>query len=398
MEPRKGTEELKRVGKDALITGVLAVIAILSSVSAGWIVFDTDPSSHKQALTPEEEIALVKSREIIDYTVITNDGIETVVYAYVGSPLPEMLAEHEVRSLRKENAYSIELPRDGGERQLQTILYPQPQFTERADGWHYVEYASALRTNFEKATNNPFSLLVRVAHAATATIFSGAGDGDIRVSSNGAACTGVRWATAQLAVSGTADVAAASASVRDDHESTDCAGKSPTEAADVFRIFLPFDTSSIPVTSQVTSATLNVYVTGKGEVANDAQSYIVAVQTSQATHTTLASGDFDNIAAIAGSDTKDITTGITASSYLVFTLNSTGRGWIKKAGEASSCSATTGITCLGIRGGHDVETVDVDPMAEQVNISTSEEASTSQDPFLSITHSPPFAFWQFQDF
>lgn len=176
------------------------------------------------------------------------------------------------------------------------------------------------------------------------------------------------------------------------------------------RTFLPFDTSSIPSNATITAATLNLYTLTKTNTDNDGTDFLTVTQTSQATHTVLANADYDQCGAVSnpteGIDSgqrKDISS-ITTSAYLVFTLNATGNGWIKKSGQASACSATAGITCLGVREGHDVTNAAIvsgfDVVAENTaTFSSSEQSGTSQDPYLAVTYTASSAaFWQFQDY
>ncbi len=153
-----------------------------------------------------------------------------------------------------------------------------------------------------------------------------------------------------------------------------------------------------------------MYAVSKTNTDNDGTDFLTVTQTSQATHTVLANADYDQCGAISnpteGVDSgqrKDITS-VTTSAYLIFTLNSTGMGWIKKSGQASACTATTGVTCLGVREGHDVTNSAIisgfDVVAENlVSLSSSEHTGTSQDPYLSVTYSTGQpVLWQMWEF
>ena len=125
--------------------------------------------------------------------------------------------------------------------------------------------------------------------------------------------------------------------------------KSPTSYY-IYRAFFPFDTSSIPDDATITSAELNIYVTGRVSNDNDGDDFVTVVQTSQPSATTLSTADFDQAGSInnptegiSPSERKDITN-IAVFKYLTFNLNSTGLGWISK----------TDVTKLGLREGHDV--------------------------------------------
>jgi hypothetical protein len=241
-------------------------------------------------------------------------------------------------------------------------------------------------------------LLVHTAYADTASPFSGAGDG--RATGTAFAeptCSSV-WGSE---VADSSDYTGVVADIQ--AQQRVAAGGCPSTRT---RVFVPFDTSSISSGSTITAATLNVYVVSKTNNVNDGTDYATVVRTSQVTHTQVDINDWSAIGTTEGIDTgqrKDITS-ITTSAYLVFTINATGQGWIAKSGQASNCSATTGITCLGIREGHD--NTGSEPASQLagniVTFSTSEETGTTQDPYLSITYTPgssnTFAPWKFSDF
>lgn len=65
------------------------------------------------------------------------------------------------------------------------------------------------------------------------------------------------------------------------------------------RAFFPFDTSDIPDSADISAAALKLYV-GYNiyDQVNDSESYIAIVQTSQASTSALANGDFDQAGAI----------------------------------------------------------------------------------------------------
>jgi hypothetical protein len=172
----------------------------------------------------------------------------------------------------------------------------------------------------------------------------------------------------------------------------------------LYRAFFPFITSSIPSAAVISSATFNVYVDGTGvsDQDNDGNDYLTVVRTTQATHTTLSTSDFTNIGTTEGIDSgqrKDLTS-VSTNAYLSFTLNATGISWIAKSGQSSVCSATTGITCLGIREGHDnLNNQAANNTITGTYFSTSEVTGTSQDPYLSVIYTGgSSAFWQFQDY
>ena len=144
----------------------------------------------------------------------------------------------------------------------------------------------------------------------------------------------------------------------------------------VERGFMPFDTSSLPNDANITAATFELYITAKSDPYNDAYGYITTVQSSQASNTSLALADLDQLGATKGTDDLDVTN-ITTSVYNLWTLNATGRGWIDVTGWAK----------LGIREGHDLENQALSPSGsteEYVNVDY-----ITNLPKLNVTYSVP---------
>jgi hypothetical protein len=149
-----------------------------------------------------------------------------------------------------------------------------------------------------------------------------------------------------------------------------------------------FDTSSIPDTDTIDSATFSVYVTGTANDDNDGDDFLSVVSSTPALNTDLVAADYDQIGDAIDDPTEGIDTGnraditgISTSAYLDFALNATGLGWV----------STTGITKLGTREGHDI--LD-NPMTNnggntynRVNIYFADQTGTTTDPKLVITHS-----------
>lgn len=148
------------------------------------------------------------------------------------------------------------------------------------------------------------------------------------------------------------------------------------------RSFFPFDTSSIPDTDTINSADFKLYWVTIINTDNDWDDFIVTVQTSQASTSTLTTADYDQCWDAIDNPTEwsnriDLWS-LSTSAYNTFTINSTWLWWIDK----------TWITKLGTRTWHDV--ID-SPIAANTRdffrVSTSENAWTSQDPILEVTHS-----------
>jgi len=134
------------------------------------------------------------------------------------------------------------------------------------------------------------------------------------------------------------------ATTGDSVSTTNVAGNSrsnvgPTEWY-IDRGFMSFDTSALPDDAIISAVTLQASITViDGD--NDGDDYVVIVESTQASATTLTTADFNNAGATAGSDTYDLTGG---TGSVTFTFNATGRGWVNVAGN----------TLLAIREGHDM--------------------------------------------
>lgn len=152
-----------------------------------------------------------------------------------------------------------------------------------------------------------------------------------------------------------------------------------------------FDTSSIGATDTKDSGTFEKKSTDNPDNDNDAQGYLAVTQCLTASDTALAAGDYDGFtgftgAATKGSDDIDLT-GMSTSAYIVFTLDSTGLGWIARSGESQPAGGTAGISYLGVLEGHDIEDIPIaDGTFNGWNADlTAEETGTTSDPRLNIT-------------
>lgn len=211
---------------------------------------------------------------------------------------------------------------------------------------------------------------------ATTDFYVGAGDGGVVYANSYAG-----WNTIHYATAGTSG----------DPTSINLSGGRMTgvysEGANRFdpnRSFLPVDTSAIDDTDTIDSAILKGYVFGDTHTHNTAYDYIAVVQTSQASTSTLVAGDFDQCGdsidnPTEGSDRLNLGS-FTTSAYNSWTLDATGLTWIDK----------TGVTKLGLRSGDDMQSTSPFGGATGYNgihVYSSEQTGTSQDPYISVTHS-----------
>lgn len=399
-EIHKKPPQKRSIKGDLIHTGILMAIAITVLAGSSWLVIpylrgDLDVDSANDP---------IHKREVLDYTRLPASEGDKVKYSYLGEKLPEKLNEKEVVPMRTENSYTIDkgiLENGKVGRNLQAIIYPQPAYIKRANVWYYREYAVTSKRNFDSARKtNPFSMLFAIPKAYAVQMYTLSDDG------NASAFNGT-WAGAHDATTG----AIISTSSATDIQPAVQYVSGKASGYTIARAFLPFDTSSLPASANITNASLNLSATGSPvsiDGYNDAYDYITVVQTSNP-YTGPLSTDFGACGAATnpteGIDTterKDITN-ITTSAYQTFTLNSTGIGWVKKSGQTSNCGGSsgrsTGLTCLGVREGHDTTNIDLGTVAALniVYFCASECMGTSADPYLSVSYST-FAPWQFFDY
>ncbi|HEX5774403.1 MAG TPA: hypothetical protein VFY28_00355 [Candidatus Paceibacterota bacterium] len=381
--------------KEMLSTIVLALIALTIIGFATQVASTPDTSLSEEELAVERE--KLQSRDVIEHEVIGEGRGAVVSYSYAGEPLPAKLTQDEVVERRTSSSYTRDLgtdPASPDNHRYEAVTYARAAFVNRNGTWHYVEYDTAPKEVFDSAKKPPFSRLLAAPVAwAQSSFFAGAGDGYAERSGDST------WSTAHD--SGTATGGSPTA-ITMTVAAVAVTAKGTTYTID--RGFLPFDTSSIPSSAIIQAATLNAYATSTAIAQLGATDYVTVVQTSQATHTTLGIGDYDNAGDVSN-PTEGIDSGerknmvsMTNGSLQAFALNSTGLGWIAKSGQSSNCSATAGITCLGLRSGLDASNTAPTNLNNQVGFHTSEASGTSVDPNLSVTYSAGFAFWQFDLF
>ncbi len=398
----------------ALFFGVLVAAAILY-----MLMFAAPPrlSQDEKPLdfsTRGVELSRLEGRTIVDYGINSQTGV--VSYLYLDRLVPEKLDEREVPELRTETSYTTfqEVVEEGDDPivKMETRIYSQPAFAQDVDGsWKYLEYATTSEQAWRERPSNLWQRIteafVRTAYAATLSRFSGAGDGYVgntgisQTFSFPEACDmGAAWSSARTFGTGD-DVVYTASPMHVDSESSrvfDSELQTWTCTVIIRRSFLPFDTSSLPSNATVSAATLNVYAQTTSDGDNDTVDYVTVSTSTQATHTQLVTADFDTAGpvtmnaaseAIDSGQRKDITS-ISTVAYTAFTLNSAGINAIKKSGQASTCTASTGITCLALREGHDATNNQVaEDVVSGVTWYTSEQTGTSNDPYMDITYTAP---------
>jgi hypothetical protein len=210
---------------------------------------------------------------------------------------------------------------------------------------------------------------------ASATYYSGAGDGWVLYFVAGAAAAD--WDTAHHATTGTDS--------NDTNTSTLPQSNQGGGETQIIRGFIPIDTSGLDDAAVISAATVSAQCFSTDNTDNDGDDWITLVQTSQASNTALTTADYNTCGnpisnpseGVDSGQRKDIS-GLSTSVYTVWTLNSTGIGWID----------ATGYTKLGFREGHDAQDIRV-AGNNRARFYTSEQTGTSQDPKIDITYTVP---------
>jgi hypothetical protein len=406
--------------KHAIAAGLIVAAVIGLGVAAA---FRLKPG---EALPPGIDFSratLPGTKELSERTIAdfgrNQDGF--VSYSYLDRAVPELIVPDEVFELRTENSYTnfIEVVKPGDTPivKLETVFYAQPAYAQDADGtWKYLEYATtteqAFRARGITLWQRVREAFVRTAYADTISPFSGAGDGfaesDDTTVTNNCGLNSIRWDTTHDNTTGTG--AGYTQKIIGAYAGTDYE-ELPGATPDTCRVFIgrgftPFDTSSLSAAAAISSASLTLYATSTiMDFDNDTLDYITVGTSTQATHTSIVTADYNDaippttVAITNGSEIIDVgqrkdISSITSGTPYTFTFNATGIATIKKSGQTSFCSATAGITCIGIREGHDAEDTpivyaDLSIILNQVYFSSSEADGTSQDPYLTVTYTAP---------
>lgn len=139
------------------------------------------------------------------------------------------------------------------------------------------------------------------------------------------------------------------------------------------RAFIPFDTSSIPDSNTIQSATLKIYITNLWQNAGSIQ--LCLVEGSQASTSSLTGTDYDNVG------TVELATRQTAvSGAITFTLNATGLALINKSGFTKFAIVTSKDrdNSAPVDGSSELDAL----------YATSENATSANRPTLTVNYFP----------
>jgi len=195
----------------------------------------------------------------------------------------------------------------------------------------------------------------------TTSFYAGAGDGWVR--NSGISYTTVRSASTGNSVDYT------------NTGNTVWHGKSGSTFY-VDRDMFPIDLSSLGTIS-VTAASFSMYNKEKGNSGDTFHARFV--KTYQASNTALVTSDYNKWYSTAGAtDIAVNSTNFTSGERTVFTLNSTGYGWIE--------DASGGWLKVGLMWAEDADGGSLPSAGNTFRPATSENSGTASDPYLEITY------------
>src|SRR4030042_3953010 len=325
-----------------------------------------------------ESLEFDKYDDLLEYT--ENTKTKEVIYNYKTNIVEQQTFNNLNENIDKRKE-DVEFYINSNTRQEYAKIYSGKQYRKIENEWYKFETATTTENNFfmelQKTVpvENFFDKMISffefketIAQTATRSIYSGSGDGRVRyyLSTN--------WDTTHDGTTG--DLS----DYTSNYAEIETGQVSATGKYLISRVFLIFDTSSIPLNSVIDSATLNVYTTVSDYPDNDSQAYIGLVSTTPSSFSFLINTDYDNCGLVdnpvLGAETI-LQSSFSISAYNVFNLNSTGISWINN----------NGYTYLGLREGHDIEDKVIALNARNyTTIRTSEYAGTDYDPYLWIEY------------
>jgi len=243
-------------------------------------------------------------------------------------------------------------------------FYSGTPFIKQNGKWYQTETATTSIEAFDEQVKPTLinRLKIYFARGALATeltpVYSGAGDGRVYRAAE------ATWTAAR----DTADGDGANTTETASHLNAAYAGA----AYYCDRNFFPIDTSALPDDAIISAADFVVVLDDQVGTAD-----VGLIQTSQASPTALAVGDFDALT-LNTPDEGATRLNFNITETKTFTLNATGISWISK----------TSYTLLGLRQNHDIDNVTPTENNDKI-IRMSEYADTASDPYLSVTYTEP---------
>ncbi len=288
-----------------------------------------------------------------------------------GQPSP--YEKNEIESKRTENSITLfEGIRDENRINVRQRFYTAPQFYQENDQWYQIEYKTEPQWLY--ALKQGTRLAVgEIAYAASGTkrFYPQNGDGYVRYINS------ATWATANTASTG-GGADSSSATIYAPY-----VGKTAGGLFDIYRLYLPFDTSALPDNYTVDVANLCVYVVSTADGDNDGNDTLNVYRTKQANYTSLVTADYSLatkwVTGTALSTAKELT-GI-GTGFKCWALNASGIANI----------SNTSTTPLGILETHDALNdayAGAKNTSNMIQVRTVSYTGNSFDPYLDVTYSP----------
>jgi len=384
---------------------ILIILILLGVACLGFLIQKKPSIDLGGPVKPNLQLKTTPNR-IFDSKVFNDNGTSTIKYAYYSDVVipafdGEDISKRTNFSRTKVSGFSqdgqkLGLYKKNGEDFIkeETTYYSQGAYIKMLDGtWHEIEYATTTEDAFRLQGGTisttlwkPFGqfAFIESAWADTSTTSP---DADTESTSVDGyvlrEATNESWATIRAGAgtsSGDADTAIAPIFI-----DTGVGG----DKFFILRrgIFL-FDTSALPDTDTIDSATFEFVSSGKNNNAGFVSTSdldVHLVSSTPASNTALVNADYSQTGSTSfGSKTYDSVT-TDSSTYNSITIDATGRATISK----------TGVTKFGIRCGADFS--DTAPSYtntgnnSRITFILADEAGSSQDPLLVIVHSSAVA-------
>jgi hypothetical protein len=326
--------------------------------------------------------------EIIKYTYVSNQVVGPQQYKGLKEDM-------SLRTPTSQAFVKAVKPLNAKESQVTYVgkFYSGLTFNQKDGEWRTVEYATTTKSAFLLQTKPTIltqmkGLLGQPVFAAT--YYAGGGDGYVGYYETYSSFSTVRskevGSPIMVDYTGSGGLFPILTAASDYYDSS--------AEFDIYRSFLPIDTSAIPSGAIISAATLYVYQGLLSSFDNaDQYSFFRVVQATQANSASLDIADYNKCGVLdnptgAGADKTSI-----GSGYIGVQFYSSNLSWIAKTGQTSACGTVAGTTCLGLREGHDISGVAPSTCCSRNRshfiFSSSEQTGTYQDPYLEVTYTLP---------
>lgn len=154
---------------------------------------------------------------------------------------------------------------------------------------------------------------------------------------------------------------------------------------EIFTPFIMFDTSTIPATDTISSATISLWFIENN--ANGTTDKLYAVQSKQATWNDPVLADYDQRQSTSFGSLVLPATAVTTDAYYDITLNASGIANIARSGETIPVGASaSGKSQFALRGNDDFDNTTPTTQAGAALIAFADTTGTTNDPKLTVQH------------